>query len=160
MIKYCTDFYEVIPIWQDAFGDSVEDIEFFIDNINHAECLGRFDGDTLVSMMFIVDCNIKYCSSKYIYAACTKSNCGGMGYMTELIDFCKEKYDSLCLIPATDSLVDFYNKRGFNYNLEIEHISFDETDEITEYLLEGYELTVPKALVYERSEEDGLHFFS
>ena len=151
MIKYCTNSEEIINLWQEAFGDSTEEIEFFINNIRHAECVGCYYNDELVSMLYLVDCNIKYYAAKYIYAACTKKAQSGKGYMTELIDYCKQVYSCICLIPANDSLVDFYNKRGFNGEIEIEHLSFDEKDEICEYLLEGYSLTKPRVMIYERS---------
>ena len=51
-------------------------------------------------------------------------------------------------VPASDSLVDFYYKRGFTEHAHIEDICFEECDGIKEYLLEGYSLTDPQVMIY------------
>lgn len=159
MIKQCTNTEDIISLWSEIFGDTREEIEFFINNIQHAICLGYYLDNELASMLFLVDCNIKMYSAKYIYAASTKKCYEGLGYMTELIKYCKKDECLICLIPANDDLINFYKARGFISKTGIEHISFDENERITEYLLEGYHLTEPQVMIYERSK-DGLRFFS
>ena len=70
--------------------------------------------------------------------------------MSSLIEFSAElDTQYLCLIPANDSLINFYSKRGFSKSAEISSLEFDEEDEIKEYLFEGYKLSNPKIMIYE-----------
>ena len=144
MVNAVTDKNKIIDLWQEAFGDSREEILYFIDNLKNGKCIGILKNDELASMFFLVKCNF----GNYIYAACTRKKHRGGGYMTELLDYAKSDESPLCLIPASDSLVDFYYKRGFTKRARIEDIRFDECDGIKEYLLEGYSLTDPQAMIY------------
>ncbi|MBQ7740670.1 MAG: GNAT family N-acetyltransferase [Eubacterium sp.] len=149
MIKAVTDNSEVIKLWSEAFGDSKEEILFFIDNVNDSECIGYYFNNELASMLFLIKCRLNGVDSRYIYAACTLNKYRSKGFMTKLIDYCKEKYDCLCLIPASDGLISYYSERGINNIAEIRDIKFNQSNEIKEYLFEGYKLTEPKALYYQ-----------
>ena len=148
MIRYCEDKNEIIPLWQEAFGDTEKEIKFFTDNVKNASCLVYCKGDKIASMMFLVDCFIDGKKGKYAYACCTLKEYRGLGLMSELLSFAQnEKYNFLCLIPASDSLIDFYEKRGFTKREKIGKISFEQIPEIKEYLFEGFELTNPVILI-------------
>ena len=150
MIKITDNKKEITAIWSDVFGDSEEEILFFINNLKNGKCLGYFLDDKLVSMLFLVDCSVKRHNGRYIYAACTYKEYEGRGYMSALIEYAaKYEKNFLCLIPATDSLIEFYQNRKFNKSAEISDISFNESEDIKEYLLEGYELTQEQVLIYE-----------
>ena len=149
MIKYCTDRAQIIRLWQQAFGDSAEDIEFFIDNVRSAKCLAFFEGDKAVSMMYLVSCTANGRNAQYIYAACTLDEFKGRGYMTKLIDYCRSDGMTVCLIPASDSLVGYYSARGISRKIPIESLVFEQISEIEEYLFEGYNLSSPTALISE-----------
>lgn len=136
----------IIKLWSEVFGDSVEEITFFIDNVKNAKCLMLFDKGKAASMMYLVDCKITDKSYSYIYAACTLPEYRDRGFMTELIDFCFQQGLDVCLIPASDSLIDYYAKRGISHKTAIDSIIFEQIPEIKEYLFEGYNLTVPTAL--------------
>ena len=43
MIKFFDDSNKIIPLWQEAFGDSKEDILFFLKNCKKKTALGFFD---------------------------------------------------------------------------------------------------------------------
>ena len=58
MIKYFDDENLIIPLWHEAFGNSDEDIVFFLKNCKHKKCLGYFEDDELCSMLFLVDCKV------------------------------------------------------------------------------------------------------
>ena len=149
MIKTCKDYNDIIPLWQEAFGDSEEDIRFFCENVNNAECIVYCHENSIASMMYLVDCKVGEKRAKYIYAACTFKKYKGMGYMSELINYCIKKYSdsfTLCLIPASDSLIEFYTARGIGNIIDIDKITFEQSEDIKEYLLEGYNLSVPCAL--------------
>lgn len=146
MIKFIDDAGLIIPLWQEAFGDCAEDIEFFLKNCKHKACLALVEGEELVSMLFLVDCKCCESDSKYIYAACTCKAYRSKGAMSALLEFCKKNYGSVCLIPADEDLVKYYKKRGFAYEHMPQELSFDESGEIKEYLFEGCELKRPMAL--------------
>ncbi len=148
MIEYVNDLSKITPLWQEAFGDSTEDIVFFLDNCVNKSCMAVYDRGKPVSMLFLVDCTVDNKKSKYIYAACTFKKYMGLGYMTNLLEFCGRKYNNLCLIPADEALVGFYEKRGFEKRLPLKALCFDETDEIKEYLFEGCALKKPFVLIY------------
>ncbi|MBQ9532042.1 MAG: GNAT family N-acetyltransferase [Eubacterium sp.] len=149
MIRYCNNNHDIISLWADVFGDSEEEILYFIKNLAHGKCLGYFENNKLVSMFFLVDCCINHKNYKYIYAACTYKEYEGRGFMTKLIEYAYKNDSSLCLIPANESLIKFYKKRGFNKSSEIDSLKFDELDDIKEYLFEGFELKDPIVMVKE-----------
>lgn len=138
----------IIALWQEAFGDSREDVLFFLNNAVNKSCLCRLDGNKLCSMLFLVDCTVNSVNYKYIYAACTANECRKCGYMSELLKYCQSKYSHVLLIPANEELVSYYNKRNFNHKVNICNIVFNETGEIKEYLFEGCSLKEPFALAY------------
>lgn len=148
MIKITENREDIIALWKEAFGDSEEEIAFFIENVNDAECLAYYVDGEIASMMYLVKCRIKSAESYYIYAACTAEKHREKGLMSKLIDFAEKEYPSLCLIPANDGLIDYYSQRGLSRIIKIEDISFEQTQEIEEYLFEGYELTKPLALMF------------
>ena len=148
MIKELNDENLIIPLWQEAFGDSKEDISFFLNNCKNMKCLGYFDEKMLSSMLFLIDCKISGDEYKYIYAACTYKNKRGRGDMSKLLDYCKSNFNKVCLIPADDKLVDFYFEREFNIKFELNDIQFDESKEIKEYLFEGCSLEKPFVLAH------------
>lgn len=154
MIKYFDDENSVILLWQEAFGDSKGDILFFLKNCKHKSALGYFENGVLCSMLFLVDCKVGLSNAKYIYAACTYKNQQRKGQMSALLSFCEKEYKLLALIPANYQLVDYYDKRGFCGRDEIENITFDESDEIKEYLFEGSLLSNPLLSIYRNTEEE------
>jgi hypothetical protein len=135
---------EIIPLWQEAFGDTKEEIVFFLDNCKHKMILGNFEKDKLISILFLVECSL----GKYIYAACTKKEKRGTGSMSELLRYCKNHYEKLCLIPANEGLVSYYEHRGFKEKCDLSCLKFHEMESIQEYLLEGCELKQPFILLY------------
>lgn len=148
MIKFTDDSKQIINIWQQAFGDTDEEIIFFIENCKNKSCLGFFENNRLLSMMYLVDCICDGDMSKYVYAACTLENMQGNGYMSRLLDYCKENFKTFCLIPADERLVDFYFHRGLTEKTKTEKLIFDESEEIKEYLFEGCELEKPFVMKY------------
>ena len=150
MIKFCDNKNDIISLWHSVFKDSEEEISFFIENAKKTECLGYYDENRLASMLFLVECSIENKKGKYIYAACTDKEYEGRGLMSALLSYSKTlSYSFICLIPANEGLINFYEKRGFNKQTKINNISFNQSSEIEEYLLEGYELKNPLALICE-----------
>lgn len=148
MISFTENKEDIIKLWQNAFKDKREEILFFVDNVKDAECLAYYKNSEIASMMYLVKCTVNGSEFRYIYAACTHSKYKGRGYMTELIDYAKKVYRNLCLIPANDGLIYFYSKRGITDKTRIENIKFNQSEEIKEYLFEGYDLSEPAALIF------------
>ena len=153
-IKFTEDRERIISLWSAVFGDSREDIEFFLDECKNYSCLGLFVGETLASMLFLVDCKYSQYNGQYVYAVCTAENYRKQGYSSSLISEAKKRMsDFLWLIPANDELFEFYAKHGFETKLfskgKFENkIEFDENKEIIEYLYEGSDYEFPKGMIY------------
>lgn len=147
MIKFTDNKDDIIKCWQEAFGDSTEDILFFIHNTKNAKCLSYYDESGIKAMLYLVKCNLGY----YIYAACTPKKYRKNGYMSKLLEFAKDNYSPVCLIPAEQWLVNYYQKRGFTDTVNVDELTFDESDEIKEYLFEGCQLETPIALMYSKN---------
>lgn len=147
MIKITNNIDDIVPLWSEAFGDSREDIVFFIDNIRNGICLAEFQNDKAVSMLYLVDCCLNSKQAHYIYAACTDSKSRKKGYMAGLIKYCIDNYDRVCLIPADEHLVNYYNKQGLVFMHSVDDLKFNECRElIDEYLYAGCSLDNPVVL--------------
>lgn len=146
MIRFTEDKYEIISCWQEAFGDTEEDILFFIENVRNAQCIAYYYKNDIAGMMYLVESNL----GKYVYAACTKKKYQKRGIMTSLLDYCKERYNKVCLIPANEDLINYYKKRDFSSIQDIDDLKFNQIKDINEYLFEGCELKKPVVLVFER----------
>lgn len=147
MIKITNNIDDIVPLWSEAFGDSREDIVFFIDNIRNGVCLAEFQNDKAVSMLYLVDCCLNSKQAHYVYAACTDSKSRKKGYMAGLIKYCIDNYDRVCLIPADEHLVNYYNKQGLVFMHPVEDLKFNECRElIDEYLYAGCSLDSPVVL--------------
>ncbi len=109
---------DIIELWHECFGDDRGYIEFFLDNCPNKLCVGIFEKDELASMLFLLNGEVDGFSCRYIYAACTaqKHRCEGlMGGLIELVKrYCSDSgVDMLFLVPAEESLYNYYSKFGF-----------------------------------------------
>lgn len=155
-IDFCTDNNQITNVWHSVFGDTEEDILFFIENCENKKCLGLFEDEKLVSMLFLVDCTYGSLNGKYIYAVATLVEYRGKGYAGVLVEYAKQfACDFLWLIPAGESLVDYYKRFGFDVkfysDLNAENadtVLFNESKEIVEYLYEGCELKQPIGMAF------------
>ena len=141
---------DIIKLWQLSFGDSREDIEYFLTECKNKKCLCLYKDSELVSMLFLVDCMVLGNDYGYIYAACTDKKAQGKGYMSQLLSYCRDNYKNVLLVPGSESLIKFYRDRKFNHKIDIKDILFNESEEIAGgYLFEGSALEKPFALAYE-----------
>lgn len=139
---------DAYSLWNDAFGDSREEIEFFVNNCIDYQLIGYYLNGELASMLFLVDCTVGEKPCKYIYAACTRKEHKRKGFMTELLNYCKQNYRFISLIPANEGLVSFYKKNQFSDSLPVSYLSFNQSQEINDYLISGCELDKPFLLCY------------
>ena len=117
------DINGIIRLWEEAFGDTENEIRFFLDGCRKPLTALIYElGGEIASMLFLLEgdmhINGKDYPSYYLYAACTLKNYRGRGLMAELLDFAKEIADKngkyfICLKPAEKSLFDFYEKHGY-----------------------------------------------
>lgn len=125
MIRFAanSDIVSMISLWIEAFGDSEEDIGFFIDNKFIPENTIVYDDNgAIVSMLFLLEGNLTLKGtsypSYYLYAACTAKECRGRGIMAMLLEKAKEITAErnkffICLMPAEESLFGFYERFGY-----------------------------------------------
>ena len=104
---------EIIEIYKNAFGASSEfDTPFFEAFLS---CVKTYEvKGSVVSILFLIPCKMGKDKIYYLYAAATKKGEENKGYMTKLLDtVLSETKEPVFLKPASDSLVEFYKKRGF-----------------------------------------------
>lgn len=134
---------DIIALWNEAFGDSREYIEFFLCECPDIVCLGDTEGGRLASMLFLLNGNIGQYPCKYLYAACTLKQFRGRGLMGELIEYAKKYcveagFDFIFLVPGEEGLYSYYKKFGFepkfqksvyNFTLNSGDFSLKEIDD-------------------------------
>ncbi|MBE6820565.1 MAG: GNAT family N-acetyltransferase [Ruminococcaceae bacterium] len=117
------DINGVIRLWEEAFGDSENEIRFFLDSCRKPlnTLVYEINGE-IASMLFLLEGDMHFegndFPSYYLYAACTLKKYRGRGLMAELLNFAKETANKnrkcfICLKPAEKSLFDFYEKNGY-----------------------------------------------
>ena len=110
-------------LWNEAFGDSIDSIEFFLRRrFNPKTTVVCEENGKIVSMLFLLEGKV-YCenilfSAYYLYAAATLKSHRGRGIMGDMLEFSKkfaaEKgVDLICLKPANDKLFEYYEKHGY-----------------------------------------------
>lgn len=117
------DISGIVSLWNEAFGDSVDEIMFFINNKFVAKnTLVADENGEIASVLFLLDGKMRIKSvdypSYYLYAACTLNKYRGRGYMAQMLEEAKNlafsrQVDFICLMPGEKSLFDFYSKFGY-----------------------------------------------
>ncbi len=114
------DKTQLEKMWQSIFLEETEVVETFFKNIFDTTVTPviKID-DEIVSSLFLLDCKIGDFKGKCVYCAMTKYTHRGKGYMKKLLDFsydyCIENdFDFLFLVPAEESLFDYYETCGFS----------------------------------------------
>lgn len=114
------DIVDLKKLWHVSFGDDYDYIDFFFKNrFKEKECVVYRENGAPVSMLFVFDCFLPdNHKGKYIYAACTLPQFRAKGIMGKLIKYCSDYflqsgYDFLCLVPASESLFQYYSRFGF-----------------------------------------------
>ncbi len=141
----------LINLWKEAFGDSREAIEFFLDNryVPENTVVSEDDGK-ISSMLFLLDGKFsvkeKLYDSYYLYAAATLKEFRGRGIMKQMLDFAKKisserKIDFICLKPAEKGLYDYYAANGYKtvFTTKTVVISADESYNISLIFPDDYD---------------------
>ena len=114
----------IIALWQEAFGDSREAVEIFLDkrSLPQNTLVAEENGKT-ASMLFLLDGKIKVADkilkAYYLYAAATLKEFRGKGIMAQMLKeagkLAQDRgVDLICLKPAEKSLYEFYKNHGYN----------------------------------------------
>lgn len=111
---------KLIALWQEAFFDSESYIKNFISSSDTNTKVVAYvcDGDVvsatyLLPISYIQDDNTRI-DCYYLYAATTQKAHRGKGYFARILDFVNEHIDKpIILVPASESLVEYYKGHGF-----------------------------------------------
>lgn len=147
MIEFASikDKKELQSLWQITFLEDSQVIDNFFENVFSSVVTPVIKIDNeIASSLFLLDCKIGNYNGKCVYCAMTKYSERGKGYMKKLLDFsydyCIENgFDFLFLVPAEESLFDYYKKCGFeNFGIHRKHIFDGNTPAIKEKLKFDY----------------------
>lgn len=136
MIRLCkqSDYKDIIRIWQEAFGDSRDFILSFLDKFSQYVYVSE---NNAIMTLLPVTSNDK--TGRYIYAVAVDKEIRNCGLGKELIEFAKENCGDFCvLVPASNSLFEYYKKLGFFNNScigKFEEVSKDIEISADEYFI-------------------------
>lgn len=140
---------QVVELWREAFADSEEYINFFIDTHSSCVCLTEKENEELCSMLFLIDGQLCGKSAYYLFAAATFKKYRGMGCMARLLK--KAEYYSrqngkayIVLVPAEDRLFDYYSRFGYKTCFYAKRQSTSE----------DFEIDKTKCFIWNKAHED------
>lgn len=128
-------------LWLEAFPEDTEFVHvFFRDFYKPSKTLLRYDGNTLVSMLFWMDVKLKYkrrvYKGAYLYGVATRMTERHAGHFTslhsEFVELLEaKKYKFIVTVPATESLFSLYKRLGYinpfrKTEYSISTLDFDE----------------------------------
>lgn len=156
----------LVKLWHNVFGDSEDYIRlFFKEAYYDGECFGEVIDGEVVSAFYLLKCSVRYAGKvyrgRYLYAAATVPEYRGKGLMSKLIReataYCRQSgLDFIALVPAGDSLYDYYGRFGFCEAMY--KFSFAINNEFV--TLRAYrEIDNPTEFYNIRSSADGLLFY-
>lgn len=129
------DIGELTALWQLCFGDDRDYIGAFMRSrfVPERTLIGREDG-RICSVLYLLDGKVRIAGeafdAAYLYAACTHPDFRSRGYMGELLrsaeSLCRDAgLDYICLVPAADSLFDYYSRFGYRPAFEEKLLKID-----------------------------------
>lgn len=121
-------------LWKEVFGDTDEYISLFFSRKFRPENTFIIDENGLKSMAFYVEQKIENLSCAYICGVATEPKSRGKGYAAAIMEHMLKVIESrgfhlAFLIPATDSLFDFYKKQGFEIFSKLGRITLKRGEE-------------------------------
>ncbi len=137
-LSHESDRKGIINLWKEAFGDTEEAINLFLDDRyipqNTVVCE---DNGIISSMLFLLEGKLiidhKEYDAYYLYAAATLKEFRGRGVMAQLLEYSKNtaagrNIDFICLKPAEESLFDYYSKHGYRKAFSLKSIEINIRD--------------------------------
>ncbi len=132
------DLPQLISLWEEAFGDSFEETQAWFKARNKDDNMLVYEEDGLISgMMSMLPVDLmsqqKAYPARYVFAVATRKSHRGRGISSRLLDKAhdlmrKEGSVASLLVPAEDSLFDFYGKRGYQTQFFIDEALVDGKD--------------------------------
>lgn len=109
---------QAVNLWHEAFGDSEEYINFFLDTHKGCTFVPLTDNGGLVSALYLIDGVLDDIDGFYLFAAATFKAHRSKGYMGRLLQLAEEKAKEknksfIALVPAEKSLFDYYSRFGY-----------------------------------------------
>ena len=131
------DIGELTALWQTCFGDDDDYIGgFWPPPLRPPRPpMGGADGK-ICSALYLLDGKVRIAGeafdAEYLYAACTHPDFRSRGYMGELLcsaeSLCRDSgLDYICLVPAEDSLFDYYSRFGYRPAFEEKLLKIDRS---------------------------------
>lgn len=118
-----TDMPRIMEIWQQCFGDTKEEIaQFFSAFAGSVQVAVLEEEGRIVGQLCLIPASLCLKDGSklpifYLYAVATATAYRGRGICTRLLlettDWLKESKAGAVLVPAEESLISFYGKRGF-----------------------------------------------
>lgn len=139
MISFATKEHKngIISLWQEAFGDSEEVILDYMNALYTPDNMIVYtEGEKVVGMASMIAISCKEKKGRYIYAVATAKSHRGRGICRKLMGFAEETAKKrgesfLILVPAEESLFEFYGKMGYNHTVFVpDYAEFNEDGEI------------------------------
>lgn len=133
-----SDIEQLKNLWQECFGDKMDYINLYFDNMYKNEyCYIAKENDTVASMMMFLPATMvsfnKSINGRYVYAVATKPEFRGKGIMRQLekyaTDDVKNKgIEFLTLVPASESLFNLYREIGYKTYAHLENQSYTDKE--------------------------------
>lgn len=118
-----TDLPQLRALWQEAFGDSESYMDLYFDHrFEPGETYVLRENGDVASMMTAMRVSLwtdkEKINGRYIYAVATRKSCRGKGYAKMLDRFMVSDLRKMgvrftCLVPAENSLHEFYAAQGY-----------------------------------------------
>lgn len=135
MIRIATerDIPRIKELWQQAFDDPINYVDFFYKNVAPVTKTYLCDeGPGVVAMLTMLPATFVYkdmsVDVSYIYGAATDKKYRGRGFMSVLLRHCeKTAKEAGCamsvLVPGGRHLFDFYQKRGYRADFSLKLVN-------------------------------------
>ncbi len=156
MIIFSNDTYinQIKHLWKEAFSDTDESIDFYFSNIHKNENMLIDVEDGKVRAMLTMhpiklSLEDKVVSGRYIYAVATGADFRGRGISSRLLEYAhgymrEQNISVSLLVPATEELFDFYEKRRYKKAFLISEKIYDAKDIEKPNQLYTYDDCTPK----------------
>ena len=108
-------------LWQEAFGDTDAFLDgFFSTAFSPERCVCIVQGERVLSAAYWLDAQLPEGKAAYIYAVATLKECRGRGLATKIMKALEEMlrrrdYVAAILVPAQQSLAEFYGGMGYGF---------------------------------------------
>lgn len=133
-----SDIEQLKNLWQECFGDKMDYINLYFDNMYKNDyCYIAKEDDVVASMMMFLPATMvsfnKSINGRYVYAVATKQEFRGKGIMRQLEKYATDDVKNngiefLTLVPASESLFNLYREIGYKTYAHLENQSYTDKE--------------------------------